>query len=146
MKIIDLGLSQIVGKHTRLKKERGSIYYLAPEMIKQNYDHKVDIWSAGVIFYILVTGKPPFDGAVKAPNGNVVLDSKQIKQKILEGRVNYKRRAFTLVNPGVLEIIQKMLTYDPELRPEAREILKHPYFQKKINPQVREKGSWICLV
>lgn len=140
IKIIDLGLSQIIGQHTRLKKERGSIYYLAPEMIKQNYDHKVDIWSAGVIFYILVTGKPPFDSSVKAPNGTRVLDLEKIKKKILDGNVDYTRKEFVSVNPWVIEIIQKMLTYDPDQRPNAKEILQHPYFRSKINPKVREKG------
>ena len=40
----------------------GSVHYMAPEVIDQNYDMKCDIWSCGVIMHILLTGMPPFDG------------------------------------------------------------------------------------
>ena len=69
IKIIDLGLSQINDKNKPLKSERGSIYYVAPEMILKNYNHKVDIWASGVIFYVLLTGKPPFHAVSINING-----------------------------------------------------------------------------
>ena len=43
----------------------GTLYYMAPEILKQNYDYKCDIWSVGVILYILLTGKYPFDSLIK---------------------------------------------------------------------------------
>jgi calcium-dependent protein kinase len=140
IKIIDLGLSQIVSKKNNLKTERGSIYYLAPEMIRKDYDHKVDIWSAGVIFYILVTGVPPFNAMVEGPNGNMGIDSKKIKEKILKGKTSFKAKLFKNFDPEVKEIIQAMLTYDPKERPDAKEILQYAWFKKKISKKKKEEG------
>ena len=125
-----------------LKSERGSIYYLAPEMIKKNYNHKVDIWSAGVIFYILLTGVPPFNAMVKGANGNMGIDSAKIKELILKGKVSFKSKVFKKYDPGIKEIIKSMLTYDPEERPNAKEILQHVWFKKKSKKkQPESKGN-----
>ena len=135
IKIIDLGLSQTLKKNKSLRLERGSIYYLAPEMIKQKYDHKVDIWSAGVIFYILMTGKPPFNATSKTG-----IDYNAVKQKILKGKVDLLNKAFKNVDPQVPEIIKLMLTFDPLTRPEAKQILSLPWFAAEVSPIEKNGG------
>ena len=60
IKVIDFGLSQSADK---LKTKVGTAYYVSPEILKGNYTQLCDIWSAGVILYILLTGDPPFNGA-----------------------------------------------------------------------------------
>jgi len=45
-----------------MKTTYGTPYYIAPEVINQRYDEKCDIWSVGVILYIMLSGKPPFNG------------------------------------------------------------------------------------
>lgn len=139
IKIIDLGLSQIKNKNSVLNAERGSIYYLAPEMILKSYDHKVDIWSAGIIFYILLSGKPPFNAMIKGTNGGYVLDSNAIKRKILKGNVSFEEPVFKQVGKDVIDIIKSMLTYNPRERPEAKEILQLPFFHKKLDIRMKEK-------
>lgn len=69
MKIIDFGLSYEWKETMRTeliaeKKNKliGTSYYIAPEVLQLDYDQKCDIWSAGVMLYILVTAAPPFDG------------------------------------------------------------------------------------
>lgn len=120
-------------------------------MIKKNYNHKVDIWSAGVIYYILVTGEPPFNGMSRAPNGQMGLDSNKIKQKILKGKADFSLKEFDNFDPRVKEVIQAMLTYDPAQRPEASDLLKHSYFLEKIDEKQQKEGNFrlnyfLCVV
>ena len=129
IKIIDLGLSQKLSKKDALKAERGSIYYLAPEILKKNYNHKVDVWSAGVIFYILLSGEPPFNAMVTGTNGNMGIDSDKIKELILKEDVSFKKKIFGKYDPQVLEILKLMLNKNPNQRPEAKEILRFPWFR-----------------
>ena len=140
IKIIDLGLSQIQDQMTCLKSERGSIYYVAPEMILQSYNHKVDIWAAGVIFYVLLTGKPPFHALRVNSMGQKVLDNQKIKELILQGHVDYSLKIFQKVGPMIVNILQAMLQLDPNKRPEASELLTVPFFKINFESEIKNEG------
>ena len=62
IKLIDLGLAKRVGANEVMNAPNGTPYYIAPEVLNKNYNEKCDIWSAGVITYILLSGMPPFNG------------------------------------------------------------------------------------
>jgi calcium-dependent protein kinase len=62
IKVIDFGTSCLFEKNQKLRGRHGTAYYIAPEVINNVYDEKCDIWSAGVILYILLCGYPPFNG------------------------------------------------------------------------------------
>ena len=62
LKIIDFGTSVIKSDEETLQSTQGTSYYIAPEVLKKSYNEKCDIWSVGVIMYIMLSGKPPFDG------------------------------------------------------------------------------------
>ena len=142
IKIIDLGLSEIVEKSGSLRSERGSIYYLAPEMILKNYNYKVDIWSAGIIFYVLLTGNPPFNAVNRDKMGVKYLDNNKIKKKILSGKINYSHQVFQGEGKVFAKLIGYMLESNPKNRPEAKQLLKHPFFQKKIDVKVSKEGNF----
>jgi calcium-dependent protein kinase len=62
IKVIDFGTAQTYRKSAGLKEIIGTAYYIAPEVLEKNYNEKCDVWSCGVILYILLSGKPPFNG------------------------------------------------------------------------------------
>lgn len=140
MKIIDLGLGQFLLENQHLSRLKGSIYYIAPELIHMNYTHKIDIWSCGVILYILISGKAPFDAKKYNETGESVLDIQGIQAKILEGKVDYSLLPFKYVDPSAVYLIQQMLTYNPDERPEAAQILNNPWFyQVTEDPKRNER-------
>lgn len=62
LKVIDFGTSRKFNTNSRMKKTLGTPYYIAPEVLKQEYNEKCDIWSLGVVLYMLLCGYVPFSG------------------------------------------------------------------------------------
>lgn len=60
IKLIDFGMASKYNPDTKLSHIQGTPYYIAPDVLKNSYDSKADIWSLGVLVYILLTGTPPF--------------------------------------------------------------------------------------
>lgn len=120
VKIIDFGISVKFHKDTKLKDKTGTVLYIAPEVIKGSYDEKCDIWSLGVLMYMMLSGVPPFFGTTR----------KEIMNKILKGKVSFSSKIWGLITDEGKDLIQSMLTYDPEHRPSCREVLNHPWFLK----------------
>lgn len=96
-------------------------YYVAPEVLKGKYDEACDIWSLGVIMYIMFTGKPPFQGR----NNNEIFKS------IKKGKFDLSLPEFDHVSSGAKSLIKKMLTYNYENRPSAEDCFNDPWFETK---------------
>lgn len=62
VKVIDFGTALFLAPHGTISETLGTPYYIAPEVIESDYNEKCDIWSIGVIMYILLSGSPPFNG------------------------------------------------------------------------------------
>ena len=86
LKLIDFGVSCEFIKDTKLKETLGTPYYIAPEVLLQNYDEKCDVWSAGVILYILLCGYPPFNGD----------DDKEIIDSVKSANLVFYRRPHSI--------------------------------------------------
>nr|WNT99844.1 calcium-dependent protein kinase [Gymnema sylvestre] len=119
LKAIDFGLSIFFKPGEKFSEIVGSPYYMAPEVLKRNYGPEIDIWSAGVILYILLCGVPPFWA-----------ESEQgVAQAILRGLIDFKREPWPSISEGAKSLVRQMLEPDPKLRLTAKQVLEHPWLQ-----------------
>jgi calcium-dependent protein kinase len=123
IKLCDFGTSRIFEKGTFQKKVVGSSYYIAPEVLKKHYNEKCDIWSCGVILYVLLSGTYPFNGK----------NDQEISKKILNGKFEFNSILFKNISNEAKDLIKKCLIYDKNERISAIKALKHPFFTNEIN-------------
>ena len=98
IKIIDFGLSKVLNEMDQLMKgEVGTLYYMAPEVIMGNYNEKCDVWSCGVILYIILSGHPPFYSK----------DEEKLKQKICSMKYNFDLPVFSKISQDAKDLIKK---------------------------------------
>ena len=115
IKVIDFGLSQACD---RLKTKVGTAYYVSPEILSGTYTHLCDIWSAGVILYILLSGDPPFNGA----NDN------EIYTKIAQMKFSFPERKWKNISNDAKDLLCHMIVPEKE-RYTAEKVLSHPWFK-----------------
>ena len=115
IKVIDFGLSQACD---RLKTKVGTAYYVSPEILNGNYTHLCDIWSAGVILYILLSGDPPFNG----PNDSAIY------QKVAQMKYTFPENKWKNVSNEAKDLISHMLVPEKE-RYTASQVLEHNWFK-----------------
>ena len=99
IKIIDFGTAKIFEKNKSEKAVVGSSYYIAPEVLQKHYKEKCDTWSAGVILYMLIVGRAPFDGK----------DDDEIIENISKGEFNSKHRKLVSASNEVQDLVKKLL-------------------------------------
>ena len=133
IKIIDFGNSSICTKDQRLTNKFGSVYYVAPEVLNSSYNEKCDVWSLGVILYLLLTGKPPF-------NGN---SDQQILQKVYAGTYTMDIPEMAEISAAAKDLIKKMLIFKMEDRITAKECLSHPWIKQEGKVQELSTHSTI---
>ncbi|CAK62290.1 unnamed protein product (macronuclear) [Paramecium tetraurelia] len=119
LKIIDFGCSRKFNT-SKMTKRMGTPYYIAPEVLGQNYTEKCDIWSCGIILYILLCGYPPFTGKTE----------QEIFEKVKSGRLRFPNEEWDLISKEAKQLISKMIQVDVNLRYTASQALSDPWFQK----------------
>ena len=119
IKIIDFGTATLTNGQ-KVKGMIGTPYYIAPEVISGEYDCRADIWSAGVILYILLSGLPPFPGN----------SDSEITARISAGNLTFPSEIWTKVSNEAIDFIQKLIcNYDQRLT--AQEALVHKWVDLK---------------
>ncbi|KAF7132189.1 hypothetical protein RHSIM_Rhsim09G0028900 [Rhododendron simsii] len=119
LKAIDFGLSIFFEPGQRFSEIVGSPYYMAPEVLKRNYSHEVDVWSAGVILYILLCGVPPFWADTE----------EGIAQAIIRTKIDFERDPWPRVSKDAKELVKGMLNPNPSIRMTVEEALGHQWIQ-----------------
>jgi calcium-dependent protein kinase len=110
-KLIDFGIAQYIHTGEKMQGKTGTVSYMAPEiLLKGIYDEKVDVWSAGIILYNMITGSKPFSD-----------ENEEIKKtQIINRPINFG----IIRNNDLRELCQEMLERDPEKRVDAKTALE----------------------
>jgi serine/threonine protein kinase len=140
LKIADFGFAALVGRAECLTNFCGTQHYMAPEVIRRdglNYGKAVDIWSFGVILYLILSGEYPFSSTEQICHGKV---------QFLNSEAN--DHVWARISPQAKDFILRLLVVDPTKRPSATEALRHPWikFEYSDSDEVSDypttKGIW----
>eukprot|EP01041_Mallomonas_annulata_P006562 gene6562-13276_t len=118
LKLIDFGFSQHFRPKEILHRDVGSPFYVAPEVLDKCYDEKCDVWSVGVVTYILLSGKPPFNG-----NSN-----SEILHAVKFSQITFQLPIFEHISKEAKDFISKCLHRIVSKRLSAIEAHQHPWF------------------
>jgi serine/threonine protein kinase len=134
VKLIDFGLSKVYGDDLQLTEGVGTIYTMAPEVLKGDYSPKADIWSIGVITYMLLSSQMPFYGRKR----------RHIVEQILNGQYDFRGRRWKRISEQAKNFIDDLLVLDPEERSDAPTALSCTWLNKRFaatvrGPQVEEE-------
>lgn len=126
IKLIDFGTCNYYDGNKSLTLRVGSPYYIAPEVLKRKYNEKCDIWSCGVILYIMLVGYPPFSGSTTS----------ELLENVGKGKFSMKSQCWNNVSEPAKDLLKKMLEFEPSKRISAQEAIEHPWIinikQKQI--------------
>lgn len=120
LKLIDFGFSKIWKPNTTMRLSCGTLAYVAPEVLDQNYTSQCDLWSLGVTVFILLFGYMPFSGN----------EDKQISD-IKNGRYTVKPAKWDSVSGVAQDFVKKLLVVKANSRMTAEDALKHPFIEQR---------------
>jgi serine/threonine protein kinase len=126
IKLIDFGLSRAFGNE-ELTDGVGTIYTMAPEVIKGSYTKQADLWSVGVIAYMLMSSQMPFYGRKRS----------HIVEQIMQGKYEFKGRRWKRISQQGKAFIDDLLVVDPTERATAEEALRASWLNRRYAATVR---------
>ncbi len=128
IKLIDWGGARYFSRNKKMTKISGTPYYIAPEVLNEVYDEKCDIWSCGVILYILLCGYPPFNGETDT----------EIMKAVKKGQFEFPEEEWNSISKDARDLVSHMLKYDPKKRLTALDCMASPWF-KSSGPVTDQK-------
>ncbi|CAI2385540.1 unnamed protein product [Moneuplotes crassus] len=125
IKVIDFGSSSYFSNSNKLKTCLGTPFYIAPEVLEGEYTQTADIWSIGIITYLMLTGCPPFQDE----------DFQIIYQKILNEPLCFYRDQWLYLTQNAMKFVKELLVKDPHKRISLQDALAHPWLQNIQSPE-----------
>jgi len=120
----DFGLSKIINQDTMMETACGTPYYVAPEVLSaQGYDKEVDLWSVGVITYLLLCGFPPFYGETLP----------EVFEQIMKADYDFPDPYWTDISKNAKDFIAQLLVVDSKKRLTAKQAMQHPWITSTAN-------------
>jgi calcium-dependent protein kinase len=125
IKLIDFGLSRKYNSNEKMHTKIGTPYYVSPEVLNGVYDEKCDIWSVGVLTFLMLSGSPPFMSSTK--------NDKDLYDKIINTEPHFSTKKWGGISKNAIKFVKACLTKNPSSRPNAAEAINHPWFKSVIN-------------
>lgn len=120
LKLIDFGFSKVWDVNTKMHVSCGTLSYVAPEVLQKSYTSQCDMWSLGVIVFILLVGYMPFSG------------QEHVQTKLIsEGKYKLKPECWATVSQKAKDLMSKLLTVDPAKRLTAQQALEDPFISNR---------------
>ncbi|CAI9780764.1 unnamed protein product [Fraxinus pennsylvanica] len=126
LKAIDFGLSDFVKPDERLNDIVGSAYYVAPEVLHRAYSTEADVWSIGVIAYILLCGSRPFWARTESG----------IFRAVVKAEPSYEEQPWPTLSPEAKDFVKRLLNKDPRKRMTAAQAMCHPWINNSNDYKV----------
>ncbi|CAN6709636.1 unnamed protein product [Malus baccata var. baccata] len=141
IKLADFGLATYIKPGQSLHGLVGSPFYIAPEVLAGSYNQAADVWSAGVVLYILLSGMPPFWGKTKS----------RIFDAVRTADLRFPSDPWDRITGSAKDLIRAMLCKDPSQRLTAQQVLDHPWMRvnepyPKLPNQCENGGRGECDV
>jgi len=146
IKLIDFGLSKRFGPNAlathdpllgtvcmedKMHTIVGTPYYVAPEVLMGAYDFSCDVWSLGVILFIMLCGYPPFEGD----------NNKEIFKRVLQQKLEFDPEDWTVISNEAKDLITQMLHKEPSQRISVVACLEHPWFKIELTQSHHHEGQ-----
>ena len=125
IKVLDFGLSKkfVPGTRGIMHEWGGTVYTMSPQVLNGTYNFKADIWSIGVMAFLLLADEKPFKGKNK----------QDVMQNIKKVNYNFKAHEWDSISQDAKDFVSSLLVYDADDRPTANEALQHPWLLAKAN-------------
>lgn len=132
LKIMDFGLSKILGPNEKVADGFGTLSFVAPEvLVRSPYNKEVDIWSVGITLYYILTGTLPFDD--EEDNEEV------IAKKIVFSKLTFYDKKWQKISDLCMDFVEKALIKYPDKRYTSKQLLNHDWFKNCLNKKYFEE-------
>ena len=122
IRLLDFGLSKIIGNEEKCTEPYGTLSFVAPEVLQgKPYDKSVDLWSIGIITFLLLCGYLPFDDKHS---------EREIARQTIQDPVPFEEKIWKQYSPEAKTFVDGLLQKKPEKRYSIKEVLEHPWIKK----------------